>query len=445
MLIRRSGRYVAGLTGIGTGREPKVNSSSSGSGRPGRHDSRPYDQGVLDVVLIILLIVAVVGLVVLAIRYRQLDRDVERILSRLEIASTSKVASRALYRGVRGLERRLEDAEQATNRLRIATERADVGVVIADATGEIVYANPAAQAVLSGRLGDAVAGTRITTLLERVQATGVEEELELDLYTPVRRIVRLRAVPFTEGDRVGGAVGYIMDLSSLRRVEAMRRDFLTNAGHEMKTPLGAMSVLAETIADTDDVETRRRLSERLRVEANRMAKVVDDILTLADIESLETPFTSVRIGDVVDDAVARVAVGAAEAGVSISVAGTDGDAVVRGNEEQLVSAVANLLDNAVKYSGADGAASVEVETRASDDQVSIVVRDHGIGISESHLVRVFERFYRVDRGRDRSSGGTGLGLSIVNNVAGTHGGSVTGESVPAEGSVFTMTLPLRKE
>ena len=176
-----------------------------------------------------------------------------------------------------------------------------------------------------------------------------------------------------------------------------------------------------------------------------MATVVDDILTLADIESLETPFTSVRIGDVVDDAVARVAVGAAENGVDISVAGTDGDAVVQGNEEQLVSAVANLLDNAVKYSGPDGPASVEIEMRASDDHVSIVVSDHGIGISESHLVRVFERFYRVDRGRDRSSGGTGLGLSIVNNVAGTHGGSVTAESEPAEGSVFTMTLPLRKE
>lgn len=225
----------------------------------------------------------------------------------------------------------------------------------------------------------------------------------------------------------------------------MRRDFLTNAGHEMKTPLGAMSVLAETIADTEDAETRRRLTGRLRVEANRMARVVDDILTLADIESLETPFSSVRIGEVVDDAVARVAVVAAEHGIEIAVTGNGSEAVVEGNEEQLVSAVANLLDNAVKYSNAGGEPVVEIEMRMSDDRVSIVVRDHGVGISESHLNRVFERFYRVDRGRDRSSGGTGLGLSIVNNVAGTHGGSATAESVPAEGSVFTMTLPLRKE
>jgi two-component system sensor histidine kinase SenX3 len=396
-------------------------------------------------ILIVMLVVAVAALVILAVSYRQLDRDVDRILSRLEIASTSKVASRALYRGVRGLERRLEDAEVATNRLRVAAETSNVGVVIADAAGGIVYANPAAQEVISGRLGDAVAATRIVSLLERVQATGIEEDLELDLYTPARRIVRLRAVPFAEGDRVGGAVGYVTDLSELRRVEAMRRDFLTNAGHEMKTPLGALSVLAETIADTDDAATRQRLTERLRIEANRMARVVDDILTLADIESLETPFAQVAIVDVVDAAVARVSVMAADAGITIDDNAASGDAVVDGNVEQLVSALANLLDNALKYSDPGEDAIVEVVVSATEDQVSISVRDYGIGISEAHLERVFERFYRVDRGRSRSSGGTGLGLSIVNNVARTHGGSVGAESVLAEGSEFTMTLPLRKE
>lgn len=405
----------------------------------------PYDRVVSTAILILLLVTAVAMLVVLAVRYRRLDRDVDRILSRLEIASTSKVASRALYRGVRGLERRLEDAEVATNRLRVAAETSNVGVLITDASGEIVYANPTAHDVISGQLGDAVAGTRVVSLLERVRATGVEEDLELDLYTPARRIVRLRAVPFAEGDQVGGAVGYITDLSELRRVEAMRRDFLANAGHEMKTPLGALSVLAETIADTDDAETRRRLTERLRIEANRMAQVVDDILTLADIESLETPFVPVPIDEVIDDAVARVSVMAADAGITIKSDADVRGAVVDGNAEQLVSAVANLLDNALKYSDASGDPVVEIAVRTVVDQVSISVRDHGIGISEAHLERVFERFYRVDRGRGRSSGGTGLGLSIANNVARTHGGLVVAESVPAEGSVFTMTLPLRKE
>lgn len=400
---------------------------------------------MLSTILILLLVVAVVLLAVLWVRYRRLDRDVDRILGRLEIASTSKVASRALYRGVRGLERRLDDAEQATSRLRAAAERSETGVVISDERGGVVYANPAADRVLSGRLGDAVAGTRIMALLRRVQATGREEDLELDLYTPMRRIVRLRAIPLVESDRVAGAVGYVQDLSERRRIEAMRRDFLTNAGHEMKTPLGALSVLAETIADADDPTVRRRLAEHLRFEANRMAHVVDDILTLADIESLETPFVPVDIDSVVGEAVSRVAVAAAETGIGVVTHGSDTHAVVDGNREQLVSAVANLLDNAVKYSDQGSESVVEIGARSIGDDVLIEVTDHGIGIAPAHLERIFERFYRVDRGRDRSTGGTGLGLSIVRNVARTHGGSVSAESVPTEGSVFTMRLPLLRD
>ncbi len=145
-----------------------------------------------------------------------------------------------------------------------------------------------------------------------------------------------------------------------------------------------------------------------------MARVVDDILTLADIESLETPFAPVAVVDVVDAAIARVSVMAADVGIAIHIDAAPVDAVVDGNVEQLVSAVANLLDNAVKYSdpGEDAAVS-RSWSAATEDQVSISVRDHGIGISEAHLERVFERFYRVDRGRSRLSGGTGLGLSIV--------------------------------
>jgi two-component system sensor histidine kinase SenX3 len=409
----------------------------------------PYDRGVSTTILLVVLSVAVVAAIVLAVRYRRLDRDVEKILRRLDIEPTSKVATRALYRGVRSLERRLDDAEQATSRLRMAAERADVGIVISDASGDVTYANPAARAVMDGRLGDAVAAARIDSLLERVRATGIGEEVELDVYTPTRRVVRLRAVPFADEsggeDGPEGAIGYIMDLSDLRRVEAMRRDFLTNAGHEMKTPLGALSVLAETIADTDDPATRRRLADRLRSEALRMASVVDDILTLADIESIATPFEPVRIGTIVDDAVARVAVLADEVGGQVLVVGEGLESMVNGNEDQLVSAVANLLDNALRHSGSAADRTVEVDVRCDSERVSIAVRDHGIGIAESHIERVFERFYRVDSGRGRAAGGTGLGLAIVNNVARTHGGSVVAESVPAEGSEFTMVLPLNKE
>lgn len=438
-------RYGRRMTRVATGVERSVNSREDRGSAQDAGAVGPYDRGVSTAILLVLLAAAIVALIVLGVRYRRLDRDVERILSRLEIASTSKVASRALYRGVRGLERRLEDAEQATSRLRLAAERADVGVVITAVSGEVVYLNPAARAVMDGRLGDAVAATRVVSLLERVQATGIEEELELDLHTPARRVVRLRAVPIFDSDEVSGAVAYIMDLSDHRRVEAMRRDFLTNAGHEMKTPLGALSVLAETIADTDDPETRRRLADRLRSEAVRLANVVDDILALADIESIETPFAPVRIGSVIDGAIQRVLVLADEVGGDVVVSGDGLDAIVNGNEDQLISATANLLDNALKHSGSATNCRVEIDAAVRDDHVSIAVSDHGVGIAAEHLERVFERFYRVDRGRDRAAGGTGLGLAIVNNVARTHGGSVVAESVPAEGSSFTMIVPLAKE
>ena len=254
--------------------------------------------------------------------------------------------------------------------------------------------------------------------------------------------MRLRAVPLPSGEIWDHAAAvYIRDLSGQRRVEAMRRDFLTNAGHEMKTPLGALAILAETLGDTDDPDTRRRLVERLISEANRMAHLVDDIVTLADIESLETPFESVSVASVIDEAMSRVSVVAAEAGVRVDLDGGDCSAVVVGNLEQLTSAVVNLLENAIKYSPEGEGVAVAVSVRCSDDQVVIAVEDHGSGISAEHLDRIFERFYRVERGRGRSSGGTGLGLSIVRNVAEAHGGSVSVESVPAEGSTFTLRLP----
>jgi len=399
---------------------------------------------VLTGILIALLLITLAALVLLGVRYRQLNSDVNSVLRRLEIDSTSKVASRALYRGVRDIEHRLEDAEHAASRLRAATDRTDIGVVIADRRGEIAYANPTAGKILEGNLGDAVAGTRLVALLKRVQATGREEDLELALFTPARRIVRLRAVPFAESDGVAGAVGYVQDLSDQRRIEAMRSDFLVNAGHEMKTPLGALAVLAETIADTEDPATRRRLSERLRVEANRMAQVVDDILTLADIESLETPFAPLDVGSAVGEAIERIAPAARAARVEIQIGGTDADVIVEGNREQVVSAVANLLDNAVKYSNEIDGALVTVVMTPDGDEIAVAVRDHGIGIPPDHIDRIFERFYRVDRGRSRGTGGTGLGLSIVKNVAETHGGSVSVSSEMAEGSTFTMRLPIAR-
>ncbi|MGB5431845.1 MAG: ATP-binding protein, partial [Acidimicrobiia bacterium] len=391
--------------------------------------------------LVAILVVALIGAVVAALwairRRRELERAIESSLKTLGMEQESGDPS-LLIRSIRRLQQSTAESETEAARFRAVVESTALGVIVADERGTIVYANPVGRDVLEGKIGDATARNRLSQLIERVTTTGSPEQLDVDVYTPVRRFIRLRAVPLPSTATWGhAAVVYVRDLSGRRRVEAMRRDFLTNAGHEMKTPLGALAILAETIGDTDDPETRRRLAERLSSEANRMAQVVDDIVTLADIESLETSFEPVHIDDVISEAMSRISVVASEAGVKVELEEEDCSGLVVGNSEQLTSAVLNLLDNAVKYSPRGDDATVSLSVDCGDDEVRIEVEDHGIGISAEHLDRVFERFYRVQQGRGRSSGGTGLGLSIVRNVAETHGGSVSVESTPAEGSTFT--------
>ena len=374
-------------------------------------------------------------------RRRDLEEVVESALKTMGVPPDPDRAD-ALARAARQLGANVSESKTETARFRAVVESNDLGVIVVDERGAVTYANPAGRRVLDGKVGDATARNRLNQLIQRVTSSGNPEELEVDVYTPIRRFMRLRAVPLPSGASLGHAVVvYVRDLSGQRRVEAMRRDFLTNAGHELKTPLGALSVLAETIGDADDPETRRRLAGRLRSEAARMAQLVDDIVTLAAIESLETPFMPVRIAAVVDEAVERTAVSSTERGVPIEVEVAD-DAIVDGNAEQLTSAVANLLSNALKYSPPGEGAVVGVSVSIEEGEVSIRVEDHGIGIRSDDIDRIFERFYRVQAGRGRSSGGTGLGLSIVRNVAETHGGSVSVDSTPAVGSTFTLRLPV---
>lgn len=401
----------------------------------------------MNTVPILLTIGLAIALVVSVWALRRLCQIQRQVDSLLEEAGAPAGSDR--FRELTGLVRRLEaDVERSeidAERLRAAVDQTDLGIIITDVDGDVVFANPSGRGVLDGKLADVAARSRLSRLINRVTSTGRSEELEFDVYTPVRRYMWMRAAALPGQSEHGhAALVYIRDLSGKRKVEAMRRDFLTNAGHEMKTPLGALAVLAETIADTDDPVTRRRLSERLRSEATRMAQVVDDVLALANIESLETPFEPVDVEEVVRAAIGRVGIAARDRGVVIQVTVADATVWVDGAWTQIESAIVNLIDNAVSYSPPDEGAVVDVGILTDGDEVMITVEDHGIGIPAAHVDRVFERFYRVQSGRGRSSGGTGLGLSIVRNVAETHGGAVSVVSTPAEGSTFTMRLPIMR-
>ncbi|MGI9600395.1 MAG: phosphate signaling complex protein PhoU [Acidimicrobiales bacterium] len=226
-----------------------------------------------------------------------------------------------------------------------------------------------------------------------------------------------------------------------RRIDAIRRDFVANVSHELKTPIGAIVLLAETIADADNDDDRARLVAHLRRETSRVELIIDDLLELTRLEELGRPeHTDVTVDDVVGQATDTVRGLAEGLGIEIALVGIPSHETVPGDAGQLVRALVNLIDNAVRYS--ESGNQVIIEAGRVGDHVEISVKDHGVGIPRADLERVFERFYRVDRARSRETGGTGLGLAIVRHVADNHGGRIFVDSKPAEGSTFTLQLPL---
>lgn len=280
---------------------------------------------------------------------------------------------------------------------------------------------------------------QLADLVSQVRRDGQIRETELILGRPgvSARHVTARVAPL--GHRL--VLALVEDRTRERRVEAVRRDFVANVSHELKTPVGAIRLLAEAVHDAaDDPEAVRRFSDRMLTESDRLSQLVQQVIELSRLQAddpLEEPLP-IDLDDVIRVAVDTSAIDAEAKRVSIVTGGTQGLELF-GNQEQVTAAVANLIANAVSYSERD--ATVLVSTRSDEDNVEISVVDQGIGIPATEIDRIFERFYRVDPARHRSTGGTGLGLSIVKHVAATHGGDVRVWSVEGQGSTFTLTLP----
>ena len=234
----------------------------------------------------------------------------------------------------------------------------------------------------------------------------------------------------------------IDDVTDRRRLEAVRRDFVANISHELKTPVGALALLAETLLAEDDA-ARRPAASPSGCWPRRSASVAPSTTCSSCLASRPTRrlgATTSRCTCVIAEAVDRVRPAAEQQGITIEVEEPPRRLAVAGDRRQLVSATYNLLENAVKYS--DHGSSVQVRARTDGRWVDVEVEDHGIGIPRRDLERVFERFYRVDRARSRETGGTGLGLAIVRHVASNHAGDVRVESTEGEGSTFTLRLPV---
>ena len=336
-------------------------------------------------------------------------------------------------------------------RLRRSMDALPLGLVLCDEAGGVLFRNAQAEALMVSRYGDAIAAQAVTDILAEGWANGAAERT-IDLYGPPRRTLTIRATMIDDGRRPLGVLAVIEDVSERRRLEDVRRDFIANVSHELKTPVGALGLLAETLQFERDPEVAQRLAGRINSEAFRVTRIIEDLLDLSRIEGEGSPMREpVPVTLFVADAMERIRTAAEQRHITLDFAEPESNVVIIGDRRQLISAVHALLENAVVYSPEGGKVTVSIrriEERTSDDGettgpfVDVAVADQGVGIPAKDLERIFERFYRVDPGRARETGGTGLGLSIVRHVAQNHGGTVLVDSREGEGSTFTLELPL---
>ena len=337
-------------------------------------------------------------------------------------------------------EARRSTAEVAASRVEACLDALRTGVVVCDRDGLVVARNTVATEIVQARHGEALVAGVVKDLLERAR-NGEQAATDVELRAEPRRSYEVEARPIERrGERLG-AVALVRDTTELHRTESVRRDFVANVSHELKTPIGALSLLADSLSSDADPEILDRLTGRIQIEIQRVAGTIDDLLTLASLEDHSTRRgETVPIDEVVDGALSRISETADQKGVEVFVSGRDAAAAVRGSRIELGSALFNLLDNAVKFSEPGG--RVDVSMARDKHRLVVSVADEGIGIPAGERSRIFERFYRVDRARSRHTGGTGLGLSIVRHAVLNHGGEVSVTSREGFGTTFTIALPL---
>ena len=345
------------------------------------------------------------------------------------------------------------EASAESVRLRRSLDTLPLGLVLCDEGGSVLFRNTQAEMLMANRYGDAIAAQAVTDALTEGWSNGVAERT-IDIYGPPRRTLTIRASVIDDGRRPLGVLAVIEDVSERRRLEDIRRDFIANVSHELKTPMGALGLLAETLQFERDPSVAERLAGRINAEAFRVNRIIEDLLDLSRIEGEGTPLREpVPVTLFVADAIERIRTSAEQHHVTLQFKEPDTNYVIGGDRRQLISAVHALLENAVVYSPQGGNVTVWVEridAKTGEDGevtgpfVRISIQDEGVGIPTKDLERIFERFYRVDPGRARETGGTGLGLSIVRHVAFNHHGQVIVDSREGEGSTFSLDLPMNQ-
>ena len=346
----------------------------------------------------------------------------------------------ALHRMAEQLATRLDALEADDQLMTAVLESLEEGVLAVDERGMVIRINQRARTLLGVQAPLPFAREllpREHTLREAIEQASVGTSMPPSEVAMHDRTIAVASRPL----RTGGGVVTVLDLTVLRRLETIRRDFVANVSHELKTPLTAVSGYAETLLD-DGIppEQRQRFVETIRDNATRMQRIVDDLLDLSRIESggWRPNVSTVDVGGIVSDVFTALQSAASAKGLTLAANVLPGATHVRVDPTAFRQIVTNLVENAVRYTREGG---VTLRTRAADGGVWVEVSDTGIGIAPEHLPRIFERFYRVDAGRSRAEGGTGLGLAIVRHLAEAHGGRVEATSAVGRGTTVSVWLP----
>lgn len=320
------------------------------------------------------------------------------------------------------------------------------GLVVVDRFRDVILCNSRAEEFSLVR--DQLLDDRVWAAAAQVLEAGAPRTVELTVTRRSDRAsiaVRCRVAVIDGADDEKYAVVYADDDTENQRMEATRRDFVANVSHELKTPVGAIGLLAEALLESvDDPEAVEHFGSRVLVESTRMGNMVNELIALSRLQGAEKlpDLGSVEVDDVVGEAVARAQVSAEANNITLIVDAPSG-LEIRGDDTLLLTAMSNLISNAIAYSPQNTQVSISRRARTVDGapSVEIAVTDRGIGIAPEDQERVFERFFRVDKARSRMTGGTGLGLAIVKHVAANHGGTIRLWSKPGMGSTFTLVLP----
>ena len=409
---------------------------------------------------LIIIILLLIALIWMSWRYILLRRSIDAYASSISRAAKEGPSARKLPRYIKNIEAlssanhslvsafslELSTSESERSRLAAILDQMTDGVLIADADGRILLANPAAEKLLGeghnlpGRsVAMALRHHQLVEAWRKCQQLG-ELQIETVELPASRQFIQVVAIPDRQS---GGSLLMVQDLTRIRRLETVRRDFISNVSHELRTPLASLKALTETLQEgaLEDPPAARRFLGRIQTEVDALTQMATELLELSRIESGQVPLELKAVSPykLIHSTVERMKMQAERAGLVIQIDCAPDLPSIRADAPRLEQVLVNLIHNAVKFTRPGG----EVTLTASPQQggfICFLVHDNGVGIPTDDLSRIFERFYKIDRAR--SGGGTGLGLSISRHLVEAHGGKIWAESAEGRGSTFFFTIPL---